>query len=306
MAVDTSEAWRQVLPPGQVTLRSTQDPVSGMDASAHKQTRCGVRVPAAPNFFSNFRKMHAAFTEVRREEARRGRTYSFVVSLRADLWLSQPLPSLASGRLPTGAVSLPFCLPLPAKRASNASACGPRGGGDALGRGRSACDVATDWMAIVPRRHAPAYFSAHVHLHRNGSCELLHAAQRSLCHCHGNALAPECVLSHHLHARRVPYQRVALGLLAAARSVHVRAGQPARPLVSSNNVIDANGINVLRCHAASATHTTSSYSPCPRACEMSWSRDVRRNASHLRYVANCSSTEPPARAGAQSVFSTSR
>ena len=258
------EAWLQLLPAGRVTLLPTEWVSDGWDKN--KGVRCGVTLYAANRFYSNFRKIGGCFDQVRHEEDERSddgiiHRYTFIVTMRADLYLDRPMPRLA--HLSTSAISVPFCNPANQQSARNPR-CGAYEGGDAIGRGRSSCDVATDWLAIVPRQHAPAYFSAYMALHFNSSCAMFREASRDMCHCHGGDKFPqECVLSNHLHTNHAPYERLSLGVLAVARSVEMR-GERTQPHVTSNLVIDVNGISASKCMPGAAPR----YSPCPSTCQM--------------------------------------
>jgi hypothetical protein len=244
----TDKVWLQQLPADRLTFLPAAALFEGMDESVtHNSSRCGMGIRAGVSFYSNFCKIHACFGQVNREEHARSRTanpsrYTFVITMRTDIWFGQPMPRLA--QLPTHAISVPFCQPspLPVVRSGR---CGPRGSHDASGRGLSSCDEVTDWMAIVPREHARAYFYAYSALRRDGSCDWLRVANGAMCHCHdAHTPTPECILSRHLHAKNVPYQRLSLGVLSIARSVALPPDEPTRPQIASNIVIDANGMNV--------------------------------------------------------------
>ena len=262
------DAWLNLLPHGRTRLHPASAVREGL-APGVPYSRCGMGLVGAMSFYSNFVKISACFVEVEREESLRSSMagiaaarYGFVITMRADIWFAQPLPPLTS--FSTRTIGVPFCNPLEEKRVKTGR-CGGRVGGDAIGRGRSTCDVATDWMAIVPRQHASTYFSAFTKLHHNTTCAQFLEANRAMCHCHGDVIAQECMLSQHLAANQAPYERVEIGALAIGRSVTEVAMQPAKPKVRTNILIAANGVNSAHCLPTASRH----FSPCPEMCSTS-------------------------------------
>ena len=204
-----------------------------------------------------------------------GRRYDFIAYMRTDLWFATPPPSIET--LSMRHISVPFCNPLPVAMVDKCARDGSdpleqrlrsrsdAGYADGLGRGlASGCDVATDWMGVMPRHLAESYFTAHESLLATSPvCE----KHRTRCHCHAAAINPECLLSAHLAHRRAPITRRSFGLIALARVVLPAPNIPTSGEygggdgVFTNVAIDESGINVLDCETR-ADH----YTRCPAGC----------------------------------------
>ena len=261
------------------------------------RTVCGTPAVAVTSFVKAFTKALWCYQMVVDEEARAagtnlqppatghphggiglgvGRQYDWVGYMRTDLWFATPPPSVET--LSMRHVTVPFCNPLPAAKAEQCD----RGGqaldvrlrsrsdafyNDALGRGTPAgCDVATDWMGVMPRHLAESYFRSHESALLNPpNC----ASHKSKCHCHANAVNPECFLSSYLAYRHVPITRRSFGFIALARQVLPAPLSPSGEYtggdaVFTNIAIDANGINALDCQTKADY-----FLPCPRFCARS-------------------------------------
>ena len=211
------------------------------------------------------------------------RPYSHVVYMRSDLWFALPPPAIDT--FSNQHVSVPFCNPLPAhtrctSTAGSRSGFGPRsrryrsmpGYADALGRGGdSGCDVPTDWLGVMPRHLAEAYFSAQESIGAHPSARLCQA-HRSGCYCHDtNMLHAECLLGGHLASKAVEYMRRDFGLLALARQVLSAPSASGGDGVFTDVAVMGNGINVKDCEQGADVAKRGRVAPaCPRFC----ARDV--------------------------------
>lgn len=259
-AIATLQTDWNDLPQSSFTVLPSNDIWRHLDSGAAAGRRCGVKLGSVRSFYGNQRKANYCYQSVVREEKTRGITYNLIANVRADLFLSKPLP--AAAEIPRGHVTVPFCNP--AHQSAIKPSCGSVERGDFLGRGRSECDVATDWMALIPRHFAQGYYTAFTTLTGNTSCADFARMHRDGCYCHSPMLVgafQECMLSTHLHEHHVKYARGHFfGLIAASRGVKAStSGNPAEVTVTTNVAIATNGVNAADCIATHAAW-------CPQNC----------------------------------------
>ena len=100
--------WAE-LPSTSLTVLPTKEAMAHLDPAVRRTggKRCGIELGNFGSFYGNQHKANFCFRSVVAEERRHGRPYDLLVNVRADLFLSKPLPPAAA--IPREHVIVPFC-----------------------------------------------------------------------------------------------------------------------------------------------------------------------------------------------------